>query len=158
MNHTEALEKAMEWASENHSADSLHHRCAFANSVAYLVTGWSGGFGGPSMREHLVSWSLALLGDLPRSGDWDFDKAVTHAARYCFEPAANYRRELLLILEGENCFDDDPEDIEYLKGKVCLVCGKLLAKQAKGDYCKKHRNRAPSRIRQSQRLNKKRKR
>ena len=122
----------MDWAKANYAAESLHHRCAFANSVAYLVTGASGGFGGPSMREHLVSWSLGTVGstkamgqtitaitpgDLPMPGQWTFEDAIAHAAPLCFEPAASYRNRLLQIQERENCFDDDPEDIAALRGK-----------------------------------------
>ena len=129
---TRIPEKAMDWAATNHAAQSLPHRCAFANSVAYLVTGASGGFGGPSMREHLVSWSLGTAhsaeamgqamttitpGDLPMPGQWSLEDAIAHAAPLCFEPSASYRNRLLQIQERENCFDDDPEDIAALRGK-----------------------------------------
>lgn len=133
----EVLEKAMEWAKTNKPEASLQHKAAFANSVQYLVTGWSGGFGGPSLREHLVSWksvgnngkieasalgdeSITLLfpdGSLPRSGDWTFEQAIAFCEPLCFNPANEFRNTLLQIQEREHCFDDDPSDLEALRGK-----------------------------------------
>lgn len=131
------LKSAMDWAIEHHPDSSLYHRCAFANSVAYLVTGFSGGYGRPSLREHLCSWSLAGPngfvnaievsgeamsaiypdGSIPRAGRWSFEAALEHCAKLCFSPAADYRSQLLQILEREHCFDDDPIDLEELRGK-----------------------------------------
>jgi len=133
----DTLEKAMEWARLNHLTASTEHKAAFANSVAYLVNGGSGGYGGPSIREHLVSWSLAgksgsveaiaiageamtLLnpdGSLPMPGQWSFDAAIAHCEPLCFDPAEKYRDLLIKIQEREHCFDDDPEDIKALRGK-----------------------------------------
>lgn len=126
---------ASDWAIANHPSQSIYHREAFANSVAYLITGASGG-SGPSMREHLVSWSLAgggeisslALGDeaitvlhpdgtLPRAGEWTIEDAIAHCSPLCFDPAENYRRLLQNIKEREHCFDDDPQDLEVLRGK-----------------------------------------
>src|SRR5690606_26976322 len=53
------VEQAREHAEREHPEASAQHRAAFANSVAYLVTGWSGGYGGPSVREHAVSHAAA---------------------------------------------------------------------------------------------------
>lgn len=132
MEYTEALEKAMKWAQANKPASSLQHKTAFANSVAYLITGAPGGFGGPSLREHLVSWSLGTVGstelagqamttitpgDLPMPGQWKFDEAIAHADPICFEPAAKFRNRLIQIQEREHCFDDDPADLAALRGK-----------------------------------------
>jgi len=50
--YSDVLERAMAWASENHPNASSQKKAAFANSVAYAVTGASGGYGGPSVREH----------------------------------------------------------------------------------------------------------
>ena len=128
----DALRKAMDWAIEQRPEASLHHRAAFANSVAYLVTGASGGFGGPSIREHLCSWSLGettsiniggeamtaiIPGDLPMPGAWDVDAAISHCDPLCFESASIHRVKLLQIMEREHCFDDDPKDLEALRGK-----------------------------------------
>jgi len=124
------LERAMAWANANQVHASFQHKAAFANSVAYLVTGMSGGYGGPSLREHLVSWSLGTPGtigiggqamttitpgNLPLPGSWSFEAAVAHAAPLCFDPAEKYLL-LIQIQEREYCFDDDPEDLNVLKG------------------------------------------
>ncbi|MFQ3619177.1 MAG: hypothetical protein SNJ57_19430 [Cyanobacteriota bacterium] len=129
---TDILEKALEWANQNRPTTSTQHRAAFANSVAYLVTGASGGYGGPSLREHLVSWSLGTVGAvniggqamttitpgrLPMPGQWTFEAAVAHAAPLCFNHASKYLNTLLQIQEREYCFDDDPADLEALRGK-----------------------------------------
>lgn len=126
------LEMAMAWANQNKPAASMHHKAAFANSVAYLITGASGGYGGPSLREHLVSWSLGTAGtvnidgqamttitpgSLPMPGQWTFEAAVAHAAPLCFESARRHLNLLLQIQEREHCFDDDPEDLKALRGK-----------------------------------------
>ena len=128
-------QEAHDWAIINHPTQSLYHRAAFANSVAHLVTGASGG-SGPSLREHLCSWSLAgggeisstALGDeaitvlhpdrtLPMAGQWGVKDAIAHCAPLCFEPVEKYLKTLLQISEREHCFDDDPEDIIALRGK-----------------------------------------
>ena len=122
------LKKAMDWASANKPDASMNYKAAFANSVAYLCSGWSGGYGGPSIREHLCSWALAgdeglnkningLTIQYPRAGHWDFEEAVRFCEPLCFEPAENYRNRLLQIQEREHCFDDDPIDLETLRGK-----------------------------------------
>lgn len=131
------LQKAMAWAKKNKPESSISHKAAFANSVQYLVTGYSGGFGGPSLREHLCSWSLAGAngrtetvsiggeamttiypdGTLPSAGEWSFEDAVKHCEPLCFNPASDYRNTLLQIQEREHCFDDALEDLEVLRGK-----------------------------------------
>jgi hypothetical protein len=135
------LEKAMEWARLNHLAASNQHKAAFANSVSYLVTGGSGGYGGPSLREHLVSWSLAgasasvetiaiageamtLLipdGSVQKPGQWSFDAAIAFCDPLCFNPAIKYKKLLIQISEREHCFDDDLEDLKSLRGKSATV-------------------------------------
>lgn len=115
--------RAAEWARTNFPEESREHWAAFANSVAMLVTGWSGG-SGPSMREHLVSWSLGNRVDVggitgiqlthPRPGEWAFDAAVAFCAERCFGDADRWRDFLADILENEHCFDDDPRDLKAL--------------------------------------------
>lgn len=125
------LEQAQSWAEIHYRSSSIFHKTAFANSVAYLTTGFANGC---SLREHLVSWSLAGRGaieavawgdeaitaispdgTLPRAGDWTFEAACSFAAPLCFNPASMYRDALLRILEREHCYDDDPEDLEALQ-------------------------------------------
>jgi hypothetical protein len=131
------LQRAMQHAIAHHPGASLQHRAAFANSVAYLVTGASGGFGGPSIREHLCSWSLAgdhgtlgamnigeqamtcikPDGSLPKAGDWAFEDAIFHCASLCFGDIRQWRDRALQIQEQEYCFDDDPDDLADLREK-----------------------------------------
>lgn len=131
------LNEAMQWANENYLNAPIQHKAAFANSVAYLCTGFSGGFGGPSIREHLVSWSLAGIsgnieavnfagqalttiypdGSMARAGNWSFESAVAHCESICFGDISQHRDRAVQILEREHCFDDFPDDLEVLRGK-----------------------------------------
>lgn len=130
---------AMLWAQDHRPETSFERKCAFANSVEYLVTGESRGtYGGPSLREHLCAWSLAGVngvvgsadvggtamtaiytdGSLPRAGGWDFFNAIEHCAKLCFSPASEHLNQLISIQEREHCFDNDPVDVEALKKVV----------------------------------------
>ena len=50
--YEEILQRARQLAEEQRPEAAVQKKSAFANSVAYLATGWSGGYGGPSGREH----------------------------------------------------------------------------------------------------------
>jgi hypothetical protein len=133
----ESLEKAMQWAKDNHPTASIQHKAAFANSVAYYVAGASGGFGGPSLREHLCSWKLAGAsgiagavsiadeaitmiqpdGSLRTAGGWAFEEAIAFCEPLCFCEASVFKSLLVQIQGREHCFDDDPQDLEVLRGK-----------------------------------------
>jgi hypothetical protein len=128
------LTKAMDWAKSNRPDSSIQHKCAFANSVQYLCTGASGGFGGPSLREHLCAWSLGTVGaievageamttitpgNLPMPGGWTLEDAIDHCAA-----VSDYRDLLIQINEREYCFDDDPADMEEVRGKSVGPAGK----------------------------------
>jgi hypothetical protein len=133
----DVLQNAIAWANSHHPSASIQHKAAFANSVSYLVTGGSGGLGGPSLREHLCAWSLAgnagsveaiaiageamtLLkpdGSLPMPGQWLVDAAIAFCEPLCFGEVEPYRNTLLQIQEREYCFDDDSADLEALKKK-----------------------------------------
>ena len=126
MDYSEILENALKWGQEKHPESNQHRHAAFANSVAYLVTGASGGYGGPSIREHAVSWSLAgdgavaggLLfpdGRVPRAGTWEFKKACAFAEPIVYGKLPAIARR---IADEEHCFDDDPADLEELRGKA----------------------------------------
>lgn len=126
------LEKAKKWGQKRHPRSPMQRHAAFANSVVYLVTGSSGGYGRPSIREHAVSWALAgdgfnalvsttNLGDLtiqfpdgriPRPGQWDFDRACQFADPIVYGPLPAIASR---IVQQEYCFDDDPDDLADLK-------------------------------------------
>jgi hypothetical protein len=123
MDHPIALQQALEVGMRQHPNSNSHRHSAFANSVAYLVSGFSGGYGGPSIREHAVSWALTGDGDrvgniqipdgrIKRAGEWNFEEACSFAEPivYGILPAIAAQ-----IIKTEYCFDDDPEDIAALK-------------------------------------------
>jgi hypothetical protein len=126
----DVLKLALKWAKLNYPDSNNYRYSAFANSVNYLVTGWSGGYGGPSVREHLCSWSLVGDGDidmvdtdsgsftvlypdgrLPRAGDWNFDNAIQFCKNICF---GILPRLALKVVVQECCFDDDPNDLKQI--------------------------------------------
>ena len=147
-NFEEILNLALKWGRDNypnahmtrHAAfarRSLRHASAFANSVTYLVTeaspvghgtcATSGGYGGPSLREHAVSWSLAKDGAtdtrsgitviypdgrIPRPGQWSYEKALAFCEPICY---GNLPAICKRIAESEYHFDDDPKDTDQLK-------------------------------------------
>lgn len=133
--YNELLQKALEYAKVHYPTASSQHQAAFANSVAYLTTGLSGGYGGPSLREHLVSWKLAGEmgknvsadtnigtatiqfpdGSIPQAGKWRFAEAVCFCKVYCFDNPNTFIGELYNIYTSEYCFDDDPEDVKVIK-------------------------------------------
>jgi hypothetical protein len=107
--HAEALERAKALIEERKPEASPQKKAAFANSVAYLVTGWSGGYGGPSVREHAASYRF-----LGMAGRFSFDEAVRVLIADdgpIFGPISDLHRQLWLT---EHCFDDDPADVEEL--------------------------------------------
>jgi len=131
------LEVINKYIEEKHPNASYSHKEAFRNSVTYLVEGYSSG-SGPSLREHLVSWSLMGLeglvekteivvegerivvplvyrdGRLPKSGEWGIEKALLFADPLCFGPIEDYIEVLKKIAQIEYCFDNDAEDLKEL--------------------------------------------
>ena len=104
--YDEALERAMKLGKERHSNAPAQHHAAFANSVAYLVTGMSGGYGGPSMREH---WASRIGHSKGEVGAFSFEGAVEAVEGCCYEPLTI---EHACMLDVEHCFDDAPGEVE----------------------------------------------
>lgn len=113
------LAQALSLGKEQHPGAPPAHHAAFANAVAYAVTGWSGGYGGPRMREH---WASRLLHSEGEPGKFSFDDAVCIVEEACFGPIT---MEIARMLELEHCFDDAPGEKEEAFA--------LLAKEAGGD-------------------------
>lgn len=130
MQVSQILARAKDWGQKKYPNAAVQRHAAFANSVCYLVTGLSGGYGGPSIREHAVSWSL--IGDgsraiaqtnlgnltvlfpdgrLPMPGHWDFNRACQFAETIVYGQLPAIAKA---IIEQEHCFDDDPEDLKLL--------------------------------------------
>ena len=104
--HGKILERALQIAQERQPQASPQKHAAFANSVATAVTGWSGGYGGPSVREH----AAARMCPHPS----EFDKAVEILIANngpIFGPLADLHS---MCWEDEECFDDDPQDVYIL--------------------------------------------
>lgn len=112
MEHDEVLDRAMKLGKEKHPSAPQHHHAAFANSVATLVTGWSGGFGGPSMREH---WAARVATGEP--GSYNFDDAVTAVEEACYGALTIDHAQML---EDEHCFDDAPGEVEQAERMLAL--------------------------------------
>ena len=104
------LKNAHELGRKRHKDAPPEHHDAFANAVACLVTGMSGGYGGPSMREHAVSYVAIEAGR--RDGTFSYDEAVKFAEPYCYGPMTH---EIARMLEDEHCFDDSAEDLEQAR-------------------------------------------
>lgn len=108
MEYHEILEKAKRIVEERKPQASVQKKAAFANSVAYLVTGMAGGYGGPSVREHAVARYYP--------GRYSFEEAVELLLKEdgpIFGPLTEVHRR---CWEEEHCFDDDPRDVEELEG------------------------------------------
>lgn len=106
--YTDILERALQLAQEQYPQASPQKHAAFANSVAYLVTGANGGYGGPSVREHAASWRYT-------NRQYSFEEAVKlllAADGPIFGPLTQLHRKLW---QEEYCFDDDPQDIAELE-------------------------------------------
>lgn len=108
--YQKTLDQAMVRGREKHPEAPTQHHAAFANSVAYLVSGMSGGFGGPSMREHLAS-RIAMQGN--GSGNYSFETACAAVEVCCFGPITKEHANMLAC--GENCFNDADGEIEEAK-------------------------------------------
>lgn len=107
MSSEEILEEALNIARTEKPSASVQKHAAFANSVLYLVLGISGGYGGPSVREHAAchkytgeKYSLKEAISLLLNDDGPIFGPITDLHRYC--------------RKNEYCFDDDPEDAEEL--------------------------------------------
>lgn len=106
MEHDEVLERAMKLGKEKRPEAPQHHHASFANSVATLVTGWSGGYGGPSMREH---WAGRVAESKGSDGSFSFEDAMTAVEEACYGPLTiDHAR----MMEDEHCFDDAPGEVE----------------------------------------------
>lgn len=167
VDHAAVAARALEWANTHHPESSVQHRAAFANGVALLVTEESGGYGGPSIREHMIARQMTER--------LSFEEAIALAAPIAFGPLdLNTARA---IAATEHCFDDDPIDLSTLKvppsvaaiiaawqrgehgravtltklwearqgDQFCAVCGKRLSKSNRSGHCLEHRDRGPRR-------------
>lgn len=85
---------------------------SFANSVTYLVTGASGGYGGPSIRDLTIGYAPK-----PKPvGQFSFEEAVAFCEPLVFGPLTQLHLEVWAA-ESEISFDNDPADLVKLSKK-----------------------------------------
>ena len=101
------LKRAMDFGKEKYPNAPVEHHAAFANSVAYAMTGMSGGYGGPSMREH---WASRIIISSFGVGlnRCSFEQAVDAVEECCF---GELTYEIALMSRCEHCFDDPEADL-----------------------------------------------
>lgn len=103
--HSMYLAQALSWAKAKHQAAPPEHQAAFANSVAYALTGLAGGYGGPCAREHVAS---SLGRD---SSVREFEPMCHLLEDSSFGPITEAHRA---AYASEYCFDDSMDDIEAI--------------------------------------------
>lgn len=112
--YDDILQRARKLVGERRPDASPQKHAAFANSVAYLVTGWAGGYGGPSVREH-ASARLDQRGSGP-DGRKTFEEACDLLLKddgVIFGPITDLHRKCWV---EEFHQDDDPEDRVAIEG------------------------------------------
>ena len=102
------LKKSFSYGEEHHPDAPVQHHTGFANSVAYAVTGLTGGYGGPTMREHLASQLVISKYGLG-NGRCTFEEAVELLEECCYGKITMAHAS---ILECEYCYGDAPGEIE----------------------------------------------
>lgn len=106
--HQGYLRTALDWAREHYPTASPERHSAFANSVAYVLTGMACGRGGPSVREY-VAVEIRHQPNPPTT----LGEAIMRVAASVFGPLTDAHRE---AWQREHCFDDDPNDLTELQG------------------------------------------
>lgn len=111
--HRQVLERAMAQARERYPRVSPELRAAYANSVAYAVTGLSGGYGGPSVREHAAG-QAARSYRAAAGRRMSFEEAAAEFGRadgLVFGPLTDTHR---WYWRNMPCSGDDPADVAAL--------------------------------------------
>ncbi|MGH3857231.1 MAG: hypothetical protein ACRDR6_27860, partial [Pseudonocardiaceae bacterium] len=117
--YDEVLNQARGLGEQRHPAAGLEQHAAYANSVAYGVTGMSGGFGGPSMREHQCSRVISNQGG---AGTLTFDSAAELLDSLCYGPMTT---DIARMRTEECCFDDSEADLKAAAALLVLDPGQL---------------------------------
>lgn len=110
---TEVLEAAWAWGLGRHPDATKYHHAAFANSVGEAVTGWAGGYGGPSIRQYTSVGEVIRMGRF--SGQTAFAEACVILEEVCYGPIRDTHIFACVDMgafPGELTFDDAPDDIE----------------------------------------------
>lgn len=109
----ETLEAAKRWGEEHYPNAHPYRHAAFANSVAYASYRLSGGYGGPSIREHAASKAINDSGI-----DWQ-DKSEQETYEFLapiiFGPLTDLHRKIWDDTQMRAiCHDNDPADVAEL--------------------------------------------
>lgn len=99
---------AMHYAREHFPQAPAAHRAAFANSVCEAVTGWTGGWGGPSVREHAAA---QIFAPGPRPTYEEAVEQLGDPNGLIFGPITDLHRA---VWAEEHCFDDAEDDVAAL--------------------------------------------
>lgn len=130
-------QKASSLGKQKFSNASWQKHHAFANSVCYLVIGSSKIAPGPSVREHAVTYAV-MISIKARKGEffnpekrksriWYPSEGAKLFGAYSFEEAVNIAQPMVYgklteihfdCWKDEFCYDDDPEDLLVLTGKL----------------------------------------
>lgn len=110
MDFDEVLEQARQLVEQERPNASAQHKAAFCNSVAYLVTKRTGGFGGPSVRQHVVN--RLYIGKPPMPFE-EASRLLLADDGLIFGPLTSLHHQVWEQL-SEICFDDDPQDVAEL--------------------------------------------
>lgn len=109
----ETLEAAMQWAREHYPTASASKHAAFANSVVYAAYRMSGGYGGPSIREHAAS--KAINDSDVNWQDRPEEETYTFLAPIIFGALTDLHRSIWDDKRmREISFDNDPADVTEL--------------------------------------------
>jgi len=111
MHNDDILDNALNYAKQHYPQAAPQQWAAFANSVYYLMTGWSGGYGGPSLREHIINHLYSVS-----SGNYlTWDNAVSKCADICFAPPEQLKDYFKQMRDLDlPHFDDLAADLEAL--------------------------------------------
>ena len=101
--YSKYLEDALHYAQTKFTSAPIEHQRSFANSVAHALTGMTGGYGGPSMREHLAARKSSRFDRLTST----FKDACKLLEACCFGPITDEHAKIFVI---EHCFHDTEED------------------------------------------------
>ncbi|GHP00705.1 hypothetical protein KSF_107520 [Reticulibacter mediterranei] len=107
---TDTLRAARAWGEEHFPQASAFKHAAFANSVVYALYHTSGGYGGPSVREHAVTKAVNEKGKTFTG----FVDACEFVAPIVYGPLTDLHRQVWDEQQAIS-FDNDPEDVKQLK-------------------------------------------
>lgn len=103
------LDTTRTWGEQHYPNASQYKHAAFANSTWYALEHVSGGFGGPSIREHVAA---KMIDDSRKT--FTLEQACLFVAPIVYGPLTDMHRQMWRDF-GEICFDNDPEDEQLLR-------------------------------------------